>query len=96
LANAKPDNKVKVRKKLRTPAQLLAHSSARHKRRGLQSINPLIFKKQVRNFLRTPPNPHATAFHQQRRTANKSTAKKRSQKKAPNRRGFEHSERLKL
>ncbi len=96
MANANPDNKAKVRKKLRTPAQLLAHLSARPKRRGLQSIEPSIFNKQVRKFLRTPPNPHATAFHQQRRTANKSTAKKRSRKKAPNSRGFEHSERLKL
>ena len=96
MANANPDEKAKVRKKLRTPAQLLAHSSARPERRGLQSIAPSIFNKQVRNFLRTPPNPHAIALHQQRRTANKSTEKKRSQKKAPKIRGFEHSERLKL
>jgi hypothetical protein len=77
-----------VSKKLRTPAQLLAHLSARPKRRSLQSIEPSIFNKQVRNFLRTPPNPHATVFHQQRRTANKSTAKKRSRKKSPEQSGL--------
>jgi hypothetical protein len=52
LANANPDNKAKVRKKLRTPAQLLAQSSAGHGQRGLKRINHTNFNHRVRNFLR--------------------------------------------
>lgn len=87
LANAAPKDKEIVRNKLRTPVQLLAHSPARHKRRGLPPVNHPISKKRVRNFLRTPPRQHPAGLHQKHRIANKNTRQKNAAKKKPRRIG---------
>jgi hypothetical protein len=88
LANAAPKDKEIVRNKLRTPVQLLAHSPARQKRRGLQPVNRPISNKRVRNFLRTPPRQHPDGLHQKHCIANKNTRQKTQAKKSPEESGL--------
>jgi hypothetical protein len=77
----------KVRKKLRTTAQLLAHLPTGHRLRGLQSINPSRFNKQVRNFLRTPSNPPQRLFRSKHLIAN-DTRQQKTAKKSPEHSGL--------